>query len=140
MTRDEAAAELNGKQYLKEGSREFFRDMEEHGLVAIFGASDDLMEIDGAVSEEVGAYNGGKAYFNKDGLVENKCVNDRCPYHAKALESAVPVHAIWDDGGFSWRYETTIPHSKFVIKEDDENYCEGIVFALADVPSGRATT
>jgi hypothetical protein len=135
MTRDEAAAQLDGKEYGKEESPDLWKAMAGAGLVAVFGASDDLMEIRGAAYEEYGAYGGGEARFTKDGLLDNRCSNERCPYHAEAAEGAVAVRAIWDDGGFSWRYETDIPHSKFIIKEGDENYCEGIVFALADVPA-----
>ena len=135
MTRDEAAAALNGNQYREEGSPALFGAMKIAGLVAVFGASDDLMEFQGAISDEIGAWNGGIAYLNREGLVGNECENDDCPYHKKALKNApAAIKAIWDSNGFSWQYETSLPHSKFIIKEDDENYCEGIVFALADIP------
>jgi hypothetical protein len=140
MTPAEAAAKLDGNQYREEGSPEFFAEMKAAGLVAIYGASDDLMEINGAAYDEIGAWNGGKVLFTKDGILDNRCTNERCPYHAAESHSATEVRAIWDDGGFSWRYETEIPHAKFVIKEDDENYCEGIVFALADVPRSPQVT
>jgi hypothetical protein len=136
MTRDEAAAKLNGNQYRKEGSKELFAAMKAAGLVAVYGASDDLMELSGALNDEVGAYNGGVAYLSRDGLIANECENDDRPHFKKALESApATIEALWDSNGFSWQYATDLPHSKFVIKEDDENYCEGIVFALADVPA-----
>lgn len=140
MTPAEAAAKLDGNQYRAEGSPELFRAMEAAGLVAIYGASDDLMEINGAACDEIGAHNGGEVLFTRDGILENRCTNERCPYHTEESHSATEVRAIWDDGGFSWRYETDIPHVKFVIKEDDENYCEGIVFALADVPRSPQVT
>lgn len=133
MTRDEAAAQLDGNEYGKEGSKELFGAMKAAGLVAVFGASDDLMEFRGAVHDEVGCYNGGQAYLTKDGLLDNDCDEGQCPYFAKIKETAATMSAIWDDGGFSWRYATDIPHAKFVIREDGEPYCEGIVFALADV-------
>jgi hypothetical protein len=130
-----AAAKLNGNQYGKEGSKDLFEAMDTAGLVAVFGASDDLMELRGAINDEVGCYNGGTAYLTPDGLLQNDCENEECPHFIKLKEKAATVTAKWDDGGFSWRYETEIPHVKFTIKEDDENYCEGIVFALADVPA-----
>lgn len=138
MTKDEAAAELNGKKYGSEGTKGFFSAMKESGLVAVFGASDDLMEFRGAIEDEVGCYGGGAAYLTKDGLLTNDCdEGDRCPYFAKIRQQAAPIKAEWDERGFSWVYETDIPHVKFVIREDDVNYCEGIVFALADVPALR---
>lgn len=133
LTAAEAAMRLNGNRYGDEGSPALFAEMKAAGLVAVFGASDDLMEFRGAIDEELSAYEGTTAFLTSDGLVQNECDNDRCPYHAKREKSAATIEAKWDDGGYSWRYETAIPHVKFVIIEDDESYCEGIVFELAKV-------
>ena len=135
ITVQEAAARLNHSQYREEGPEELFAEMKAAGLVAVFGASDDLMEFRGAVYDEVGAWEGTIEYFTSAGLLQNDCDNDDCPHFARAKEQATKVLALWDTGGFSWRYETTIPHAKFIVYEDEEPYCEGIVFALADVPS-----
>ena len=91
------------------------------------------MELRGAIDEEVGAYDGGTAYVTPAGLVANDCDNDDCPHFKRAIAAAVPIDAKWDSGGFSWQYDTEIPHEKFTIFEDGEPYCEGIVFALAEV-------
>lgn len=134
LTASEAATRLDGGEYSNEGSHELFAEMKAAGLVAVFGASDDLMELRGAVHDEVGCYGGGIAYFTKDGLLTNDCdSDDRCPYFHKIREAAAPIESLWDDGGFSWRYKTSIPHHEFKIFEDGEPYCEGIVFALQDV-------
>jgi hypothetical protein len=135
MTPQEAAALLNGRQYRREVTTEMVTTLKDAGLVAVYGASDDLMEFEGAIRDEVGCYGGGTAYVTPAGLLANECENDDCPHFKRIKKAAVKIRAKWDDGGFSWRYETEIPHVKFVIKEDDENYCEGIVFALADVPA-----
>lgn len=133
MTKEEAAARLDGNKYRNEGSRALFAEMKAVGLVAVYGASDDLMEFRGAVHDEVGCYDGGETTFTAAGLLANKCSNDKCPYHAKEKKNAATVKAIWDDGGYSWRYETRIPHAQFTIVEDGESYCRGIVFALSDL-------
>jgi hypothetical protein len=135
MTRDEAAFQLNGNQYREEGSKELWAAMKAAGLVAVYGASDDLMEFNGAIVDEVGAWNGGTAHLNSKGLIANDCENDDCPHFKRALETApATIRAVWDRDGFSWQYDTDLPHTKFVIREDGESYCEGIVFALKDVP------
>ena len=135
ITVKEAAAKLNGCIYTKEGSPELFMAMKESGLVAVFGASDDLMEFRGAVYEEIGAYNGTTVYLTPSGLLENECESDNCPYYEKLTENAATLEAIWDEPlAPSWSYKTVIPHETFIVKEDGEPYCEGIVFALADVP------
>lgn len=139
MTRDEAAAALDGGEYGNEGSSELFQAMKAAGLVAVFGASDDLMEFRGAINDEVGCYNGGTAYLTSEGLLENPC-EDGCPYFEKVKKSAATIDAIWDSGGYSWQYAVAGIHSTagFVIKENGEPYCEGIVFDLGDVmlPNG----
>lgn len=133
MTPESAAAVLNGNQYRNEGSKELFESMRIFGLVAVFGGSDDLMEFRGAIDDEVGAP--GTSYFTKTGLLQSDCIDDECPYFAKIKAKAATVTAK-GHRDFQFIYETDIPHAKFLIEEDGENYCEGIVFALADVPAG----
>lgn len=135
MTPQEAAAKLDGNRYRKEVSKEMAAALKAAGLVAVYGASDDLMEFDGAIHDEIGCYKGGTAYVTPAGLLQNDCDNADCPHFARLKEKTATITALWDIDGFSWRYATAIPRATFVIKEDDENYCEGIVFALADVPA-----
>jgi hypothetical protein len=132
-----AAKALDGNQYGREGSKELFAEMAEGRLVAVFGYSDDNMEFRGAIYDEVSCYDGGTTYITNDGLLENPCSDADCPYHEKAMARASEVEAIWcpdDEPGLSWVYVTDIPHETFLIKEDEETYCRGIVFSLDDVP------
>ena len=104
------------------------------GIVIVYGYSDDLMEFRGAINDEVSAYDGGTAYLDAKGIIQNECDNEDCPYHQAILQNARVVKAIWhNQGNPCWTYETTIPHETFEIKEDDELYCIGIVFYLKDV-------
>ncbi len=133
----EAAAALNGNQYSHEGSPELFREMGNNRLVAVFGGSDDLVELRGAIYDEVSAYEGAKFYVTPAGLLENECGNDRCPHFAKLEEAAFEVEALWcEEDDISWTYRTSIPHETFMIKEDDETYCRGIVFSLDNLTAG----
>ena len=134
MNSQELAATLNNRQYRHEMTAQARSLAKECGLVVVYGASDDLMEFSGAVEDEIGCFNGGKAYFTRDGLLVNDCDNDRCPHFAKLKAAATPIEAKWDTEGYAWVYETTIPHSTFDIWEDGGKYCRGIVFSLADVP------
>jgi len=128
----EAAEKLNGCQYREEGSRELFKAMEAAGLVAVFGASDDLAEFRGAVDDEIGAYEGASIAVTADGLPENDCRERDCPYYIKTLENAKKIDVKWDVNGYSWYIETEIPHVPFTVYEDEETYCRGIVFKLSD--------
>lgn len=93
MTPREAADALNNNQYREEGSRELFSAMKAARLVAVYGASDDLIEFEGAIRDEVGAYDGGSAFVTSSGLLQNECGNDRCPHFAKLEETATSLAA-----------------------------------------------
>lgn len=123
----EAAKRLDGNEYGSEGSKELFAEMKANRLVAVFGASDDLMEVRGAVDDEYGT---GPIYFDGRGEIINECDNDECPHYAQLIKGAPSVEANFDDEGYTFTYKTTIPHATFDIMEDGDKYCRGIVFSL----------
>lgn len=141
MTEDELCGLLNGRQYKEEINAEIERKVREHNLhwtysqlVIVFGGSDDLMEFRGAIEDEVGCYDGGKAYLTINGLLENHCDDEECPYFADKKKRAMTIEALWcAEKDIPWTYKTDIPHSTFEIVDDGEIYCRGIVFNLADV-------
>lgn len=134
MNTKEAAEQLNGWEYSQEGSPELFAQMKADGLVAIFIASDDLMEFRGVINDEIGAYQGAEARLTPAGLLVNDCYDEDCPYFATLAATASVIEAKWDKHpDFSWVIETTIPHETFVVTEDGSGFCRGIVFALSDV-------
>ena len=132
MDRKELAALLNGRQYMNEVTEAEARQAREDGLVIVYGYSDDNMEFDGAIRDEVGCYNGGTAYLGEKGLLYNDCDNDDCPHFAKLQAKAPSITAKFDVDGYTWVYETAIPHDTFDIWEGEETYCRGIVFSLSD--------
>ncbi len=119
------------------------------GLVIVFGASDDLMELRGAIDDEVGAYDGGSAFIHDDELLRNECgEDDDCPYFRALQAKAFEIQALWcedaagaqasvDDAladSLVWMYRLSVEHASFTILEDGEPWCRGVVFALADLP------
>ncbi len=136
MNMIEAAAQLNGCEYREEGTRDIFAAMKDARLVAVFGASDDLLEFRGAVYDEMDAIEDATAYFIGDGLMLNACEDDGCPYFAKMLKRAAEVKAEWRPDGFDglWLITTALPHAQFDVMDDGELYCRGLVFSLADCP------
>ena len=134
MNQKEVAALLNGRQYRDEITPEIMFSIKETDIVIVFGASDDLMEFRGAANDEIGCYDGGNAYLDSGGLIENKCCEDDCHYFKEKKKAAIVIEALWDsEDPYSWTYKTEIPHTTFNIHEDDELYCRGIVFNLSDV-------
>jgi hypothetical protein len=145
MTKEDAAAALNGNEYREEGSKELFAAMKADGLVAVFGASDDLMEFRGAINDEAYPGSGGVVLFDRNGVVpderDDDDDDDDMLVYLLRKKQASKIEAEWDIGsGFSWTYKTEIPHETFIVlesdgEEDPEQYCRGLVFALSDIPA-----
>lgn len=127
----EFASRINGRQYGNELTKDDIRIAKENGIVVVYGASDDLMEFEGAIYDEAGVYNREKVLLDKTGLFE-MCEDD-CIHSKNAKEQCKYITAKWGENGFSWSYETDIPHETFLIYEDDELYCQGIVFYLSSL-------
>ena len=127
MTLKEFAERLNGTEYSGYPifSKEDIGIAKENGFVIITGASDDLMEFEGAIEDEAGCFDGGKVYISKRGVEEDKTKN--------------VINALWceaeDENGvvIPWAYETKIPHESFMVYDDGQVYCRGIVFDIKDV-------
>ena len=135
MTATELAARLNGREYRNEITANEERMAKDAGLVILFGASDDLAEFSGAIDAEVGCFDGGELFL-LDGSVHEFGVCS-CEHAIRADERARKrgrlIRAIWGGPeGYSWSYQTDIPHATFDVMEDGEPYCRGIVFAIAD--------
>ncbi|WP_321905201.1 hypothetical protein [Paraburkholderia tropica] len=138
MNAKELAAQLDGIQYPVRIPKELAAKAKSAGLVIVYGASDDLMEFEGAIYDEIGCYDGGMAYVDAKGLLLDRGSiedDDELKDYFARQPHAQKIEAVWDDGtGYSWTYLTTIPHETFEVLEDGEPpYCCGIVFALADV-------
>lgn len=135
LTKELLAKTLNGREYRQEISLEEIKLAEQHGLVVVFGASDDLCEFEGAICEEIGCWEGANIYFNKEGSNFTD-ENGEAPLTSmknKEAPEANLITAIWGEEGYSWTYETEIPHSTFDVMEEGEKYCRGIVFDKKDL-------
>jgi hypothetical protein len=145
MTVKEWAEKLNGREYGEEVSPEESRQMADEGMIAVFGASDDLLEFRGDLYDECGAWEGiqAKLYKTNEGKIVLANTNgvDEIDEHLqelieKAIARMLIVEAKWcpKELETSWLIETEIPHETFDIYEDGELYCRGIVFQSANIP------
>lgn len=126
---------LNGVQYAEEGkilTLEYCKQLRREGIVVVRGYSDDLVEFDGAISDELGPYD---HWLNSKGFISNECEDDRCPYFTKILQDAkYYIKPQWCEvEDYAWTYDTNIPHVTFDVMEDKDKYCRGIVFKLSDL-------
>lgn len=113
----------------------------ENGLVVVYGASDDLIEFEGAFRDEGSVYDGGTVRVDAEGVLPDNADDldteeERERYYYRKGRSKT-IEALWCDevngGGFDWAYRTDIPHATFNVMDGDEPYCCGIVFALAEL-------
>lgn len=140
MQKEQLAEQLSGIQY--PAHRAITKDQiaaaKAAGLVIVFGASDDLMEFEGAIRDEFGCCDGGTALVDARGLLDRSQIDDDddeaiADYVARK-KTARQIEALWaKEDGYSWTYRTDIPHATFEIMDEEDSYCRGIVFALADL-------
>lgn len=109
---------LDGREYGNELQEHEIENFEKSGIVVVYGASDDLTEFSGAISDEQGI---GNIYFNKDGEFFDE---DELSAKEKASLNRITTYQT------PFRCETTIPHSTFRVMEDGEEYGIGIVFSV----------
>lgn len=140
----ELAAMLDMSDYPIRPSKEAIEFAKANGLVIVYGASDDLIEFEGAFRDEGYVIDGGTVRVDAEGLLpdienmrdDDTISNDELNRYFYRNGRAKTIEALWCDevnGGFTWAYRTDIPHATFEVMDGDEPYCRGIVFALADL-------
>jgi hypothetical protein len=142
MSTNEIAAKLNNAEYPLRIDKELVAAAKAAGIVIVYGASDDLMELEGAINDEVGACNGGTAIIDQKGvlpdweqLMDDSPTKDEVREYFEREKQSAAIEAIWDSEGYSFTYKTSIPHVTFDVVEDGEKYCRGIVLSLSDIPT-----
>jgi hypothetical protein len=143
MTKEELAARLNGRQYQEEIREDEELIAKREGLLVIFGASDDLCELRGAINDEVSAWQGADIHISKGGQLLATIEKDEAEVLKKygvlkvvedAQKAATKVTAQWcKTKDFSWTLETSAPHATFDIMEDEDGYCRGVVLDLKEL-------
>jgi hypothetical protein len=148
MSPAEFAARLNGREYGDEITNEEAQEARAAGLVVVYGYSDDNVELDGAILNEVSASNGTEVRISpRHGLipswesVDRDDEEDSRSYHDMVRGGFQTITAEWapsDEPMLSWRFKTDIPHATFEVMEDGDVFCRGIVFRLGDVTRGAS--
>ena len=147
ITAKELAARLNGREYGSEVNAQDNIDAKESGLIVVYGYSDDNVEIEGAIREEIGAYEGTTFVLAASGPLSANLQSeirdmDDMPEDAFLREVAAKiaghqygkkVKAIYGKGDYTWQFETNIPHETFDIMEDGDKFCRGMVISLNDL-------
>jgi len=137
LSKELLAMALNGREYPFDLTKEEQAQAKAAGLLVIFGASDDLMELRGTIDDEFGCYDGGTVLLDSQGLLP-KSESIEGDVELKDFFAREPlarkVEALWaSEEDTSWTYRTDIPHATFDIMEDGIVYCRGIVIDVADL-------
>ncbi len=123
MTKKELAEILDNCEYGKEGTPELWENAKKSGLVAVFGYSDDVTILKGAIDNEAGL----TVFLDKNGIIANKCYDADCPYYLEKISNADVIRRNRTN------FFTDLPHAKFFITEKTDIYCQGIVFNMDDI-------
>lgn len=144
MNTVEIANKLDGMEYPPRVPRDIEEAAKWAGIVIAYGNSDDLVELRGAIREELDAYEGVTFDVTHQGLfpdIDRLLENYRGPDLVNKLREyfstegcEVAIEALWGaEPDTSWTFKTTIPHETFNVMEDGAVFCRGIVFRLVDV-------
>lgn len=147
MTKERLAQLLDGREYRKEMTKEEEKAAKDNNLLVLFGASDDLLKIRGALHGEEDALWDYAMLFRGDSYAYTDA--DTSP-HTAECNMLLPLSDDYDNDdnprlirvewvpadrpGLSWRITSNLPFAPFTIREDGEPYCEGIVIDFDDVP------
>lgn len=140
MNKEQLAALLNGREIGSEITDSEEQQAARNGPVVIFGASDDLCELRGAINDELSACEGCTVLIGHDGRllaeIDDQDIEVLDKYEVLAAvrdrhRGALKINARWcATPEYSWTFETDVPHATFDVMEGEEKYCRGIVVDL----------
>lgn len=144
MTKEELATKITGMEYGSDIEESVLEEAKASGLIIIYGHSDDLIEFEGALEDEAGAYGGGAApiYKRRDGglaiMDENQLEDlldlaNEIDIHIKVPRVKIKAISPATDVEAMWHIKTDLPFANFDIMEDGDLFCRGIIISKADV-------
>lgn len=113
-------------------------------VVVVYGCSDDLMEMFGAMNEEFDCYAEHTFKWFSPNFVDQNAINqileyvdDEIPTLYDSIANFLKRDALYitvrHPKDCQFEYETNIPCERFSIMEDGDLYCQGFVFDVNDV-------
>ncbi len=146
---NEIASKLDGIEVGQENTvftKDEWVEMAKEGIVITFGYSDDLLELRGAIHDELGSNLGEKYMWFRGSIVAEGTieeVNEIMEEHnLNQFEFKPSLFAEWrpkKDGNeyASWHIKVSAPHAEFWTMDYGELFCIGCVFYLKDIKGGR---
>lgn len=113
-------ADKGGRNYGYEFNKEEIEEMKNDKIVAFMGASDDLIEIIGAIDDELDCYTNATFGYRSGKFIRNK----NTKFNLKVTHNRNNC-CFWLD--------SNVMYSTFVVMDEDEPYCRGIFVSLYDI-------
>jgi len=140
------SAKLTRREYRHEISEEECDQAKANGLLVVFGRADDGVELQGVIEDYVDAYDGTTFEVCSKGVkptwrhCEEKTFDEAKLFFDLEKLPGFKIIAQWDQNGRAWtmRLEgNSLPeHYPFMIFEDGEEFCEGLVIDMNGLVSG----
>lgn len=125
----EWAGLLEGRNYREEITLTEAEELKKDGIVVIFGASDDLCELNGAITDEIDCWDKTKYVYVKEKEVFLKI--DYYSENDELIEINLKDRPFIDIkfGEDGWKYKIPeIQQAEFNILDEGKQYCKGILF------------
>ena len=140
MNKEKLAKQLDGRLYGEELTKLECESAKEAWIVIVYWRSDDLVYLDGALSEE---FYQGVNYIDSEWKITSRHYKDDVHIDDSWLEDLVywmldeyffGLHTITPNFWYGWlKIESTIPHTKFNVYDDGDIYWQWIIFDLKDL-------
>ncbi len=131
------AEAMNGISYdnLRNGRalENIAREAQKRGCIIIYGISDDIVRVAGAIDEEIDAWDGTVFHVADGKLVPVQTDGcEDCELYKRAIANAVEVKALWEHQGYRWYVEapSNAASEPFIVYRDGETFCRGIVMGV----------
>lgn len=137
------AGQLTGREYPFTMTNDEKKRAQDDDIVIVYGLSDDLLEFEGAIYDECGAWNGTTVRLCPEGIYDTnsmfwKKIESGLSYSSEQIMKMPVIEAVWcpqvDNVCWaSWEIRTNMKHMKFDIMEDGKLYCRGIIFHINEI-------
>lgn len=125
---------LHNREYRNEITENECYLAEELGFVVVFGYSDDVTVLKGAINSEFSSFNGREVFLDENGVIEECECN--CKHYEDAIRDKKILKSIWGVNGYCWTFQIEgVEHYSFDILDEDEEYCKGIIFNIKSLIS-----
>jgi hypothetical protein len=141
----EWAEKLNGIEYPADDELQNLNSkLRADGIIAVCGASDDLLEFYGVIYDEMDALDGTEVRISSREkgtafIFDEEENRDSAEFNREEIEAMEKIKAVWTpkDIKASWKIETEIPCIPFDIMEDGELYCRGVLIHIDSIKGAR---